>query len=655
MKSIMLGARRRDPFVFHSFFEMGLDESASPFLNKRGREISKNISFKAALCAALLLVASLFVEGHLSSIILSSVYLIVGIPFLINAIEDIFFHRDINIDVLMTLAAFSSYFLNAAFEGGLLLVLFALSGSLESLVTLRAKKALSLVHHLAPQKALLITGEGEYQERAVEDVPVGATLFVRTGELVPLDSVIVEGLALLSFAHVTGESVPVGKQKGDEVVAGARVLEGNLVIKVTHKSAESQVAKIISLITEAQHRKPKIERWFDQFGRYYAMSIIAISVCATLFFTLVMHLPLLGSSGALYRSLAFLITASPCALILAVPTAYLSALAIAAKKGIVLKGGFVFDAIEKCSLVAFDKTGTLTEGSFQLAHIEKVTESNWTEEEILSMAASLERYAVHPFAKALLDEAEGLPLYSAKSVEVIPGQGVEGFLQYQGKGLEAYIGTPDGRELTVEAKGLLEKRRHTGKIVGLFEVGEAKVFISFEDKPREYIKQMTEGLFQRGKKMVMLTGDHRKNAEKVAREVGIFEVYADLKPEDKLQKIEELSKKEGLLMCGDGINDAPALSRATVGVSMGTIASGAAKEVADCIFLHDHIEELQWLFDKAAMTKKIVRQNLCIALIAMVGGSLPAIMGFIPLWLAVILHEGGTVLVGLNAMRLLRQ
>jgi len=663
--SVPIGRRRKVPeFSAAEFFELGQDESASPFLTPFARRISKNFSLKASILSAFLLGVSYWLSfgpnsAYFAYLLLVATYLIVGAPALIHSIEDILMRFDVNIDVLMTLAAFSSLLIGTGYEGALLLVLFALSGAIEDAVTLKAKSSLITLHSLVPMKAYVQEGD-QFLERSVKDVQVGTIILVRAGEVVPLDGVIIEGRSFANFAHLTGESKPIRKEAGDEIASGARVVDSSLLIQVTHKVQDSTVSKIVRLITKAQSAKPKLEKTFDRFGRVYAISIISFSFLVATCFPFLFGISLLGNEGSLYRALAFLITASPCALILAVPIAYLSTLGACAKKGVVMKGGVVVDALNSCSIIAFDKTGTLTMGELVFdACIDYSKTKVHSEEMLLSYAAALERNAVHPVAKAIVERAKKTKA-TVQDVQVIPGYGVRGKIQIAGSTVEAFIGDVGyvAEYLAPETGALMirdaNRAKGKGKIVAGFCIGQDGYLFSFSDHPRPEIANTLSRLKKMGYRLLMLTGDSAQNAAIIAKVVGISEFQADLKPEDKLETIEALSKESGLAMCGDGINDAPALKRASVGIAMGQVSSATARAAADVILLHDTIEHLDWLFIKAQKTKKIVLQNLVIALLAIVGGSIPALYGVLPLWLAVIVHEGGTVLVGLNAIRLLK-
>ena len=331
------------PLIFQEYFELGQEEYYSPFLKKETRKYAFNLTLRSSLFAGFLLFLSFCVSFYPQTIFLSHfflvfVYFFAGIPALIESIEDLV-NFDINIDILMTLAAFSSILIGSGLEGGLLLVLFSLSGAMEDAVTQKAQSAISSLNRLSPNKATFIQEDGTIIERSIQDINVGDKILVRSGQMIPLDGVILEGSSSVNLAHLTGENFPIFKTIGEEVPSGGRNLEGALVIKVIRTSADSTLAKIIQLVTEAQEAKPTLQRWFDNLSRAYALTIISLSALFAITFPYLLSIPFLGEEGSIYRALAFLIAASPCALIIAIPIAYLSAISICAKKGIVLKGG----------------------------------------------------------------------------------------------------------------------------------------------------------------------------------------------------------------------------------------------------------------------------------------------------------------------------
>lgn len=659
----------KNPQVFDIFFEMGLPETASPFLTKSSRNWGANLTVKASILAAVLLFLAFILQFSsqtlgLSNFLLLSVYFLAGIPSLIEAIEDTI-NLEINIDVLMTLAAFSSVLIGSGLEGGLLLVLFALSGSMEDAVTEKAKGAISTLHKLSPSKAVVVEKDGSVLERSVQDISLHTHILIKSGEIVPLDGIVIGGCSSVNLVHLTGENIPVPKEIGDSVPAGAHNHEGALTLKVTHTSANSTLSRIIQLVTQAQEARPVLQRWFDRLSTQYATAIILSALFFALVFPWAMNIPYLGAGGSVYRSLAFLIAASPCALIIAIPIAYLSALSICAKKGILLKGGIMLDALANCSLIAFDKTGTLTLGKLSCLGIEplKGNEKQDKREQILAVAAALERNAVHPIAEAICAEAEKekvMPI-SLKDFRSIPGSGLEAIAITSGEPIKTTIGHENFiRSLinTEKAEALKEKAeeiKSRGELLAVLLLGNEVYLFRFLDSPRPKIKETIAALKKNHWRLLMLTGDHENNAKRVATELGIDEYFANLRPEDKLNHVTTLSREKGLVMVGDGINDAPALARATVGIGMGKVGSAAAIEAADIILLHDNLELLDWLTNKARQTQKVVRQNIALAAGAILIAVIPALSGLIPLWLAVVLHEGGTVLVGLNALRLLRK
>lgn len=621
------------PYLFDEFFSSGKEESISPFLTPSSRKWGKNLPLKSGLFAALFLALAFgfsFTNPPLSYILLSLVYFLSGVPALIASLNDLK-NLEINIDVLMTLAAFLALAIDSGIEGALLLVLFELSHGMEDAVSQKARSALHNLNHIAPKFAHMLDADGRQFEKSVREIELKEKILIKHGEIVPLDGIIIEGTSSVNLVHLTGESLPVFKTVGDEVPAGAKNLEAALVVEVKKTNADSTLTRIIQLITEAQSSKPKLQRWLDRFGQYYASAIITLTFVFAIAFPFLDPMSYFGHEGSIYRALAFLIAASPCALIIATPTAYLSAISASARKGILLKGGVTLDALAKCSVIAFDKTGTLTTGELECTSVDCPNQA-------LSVAYGLEMQVTHPIASAIchLAQKKGLKAAPVQDFKVIPGLGVEGTFE----GRRVAIGKPSWLGLKTTEEGILAGM--------LFE--ENILLFQFADQVRQGVFQLLKKL---PLKTVMLTGDHTQSAQAVANALGIEEFYANLKPEDKLDKVAQLSELGGLAMVGDGMNDAPALARATVGISMGRIGSGAAVDASDVVLLNDDLHLLDWLFKKSKSTQKIVKQNLTLALGVILLATTPALLGLVPLWMAVLLHEGGTVLVGLNSLRLL--
>jgi len=650
----------KSPYLFDEFFASDKEESISPFLTPRSRNWGKNLSLKSAASASFFLALAFsfsFVNEPLSFLFLSLVYFLSGIPALIASLNDLK-NLEINIDVLMTLAAFIAVSIGSGLEGALLLVLFELSHGMEETVSNKAKSALHNLNTLAPKFAHIVASDGTLFEKSVREIGIGTKVLIKNGEIVPLDGKVTEGTSSVNLVHLTGESVPVPKTVGDPVPAGARNLESALIIEVNRTSADSTLSKIIQLITQAQEAKPRLQRWLDRFGKHYATAIILLTVIFAAGLPLILSMSYFGIEGSVYRSLAFLIAASPCALIIATPTAYLSAISACARKGILLKGGITLDALASCSIIAFDKTGTLTTGDLECTSIEPLNNTSLSADEALSIAFGLERQVVHPIATAICKLAQKKKLAPSpiKAFKTIPGFGIEGIVHESpvSIGLPEHIASRLPPPLALQIRNW--SRTEQGLVLAVLSIGDSVFLFRFADQVRKESQELIQKIkSENGLLPVMLTGDNQQNAESVGQLLGIDDVYADLRPEDKLAKVAELSEKRGLAMVGDGINDAPALARATVGISMGRIGSATAVDASDVVLLNDDLHLLSWLFKKSKQTLQIVKQNLTLALCVICLATTPALLGLVPLWVAVLLHEGGTVLVGLNSLRLLRK
>lgn len=652
----------KTPYLFDEFFASGKEESISPFITSGSKKWGKNLPLKSAASAALLLTLAFilsFTNPLLTPPILTLVYFLVGVPALLAAINDLK-NLEINIDVLMTLAAFVALLIDSSLEGALLLVLFELSYGLEENVSKKTLSALHNLNHLAPKFAHIVDMDGSLYEKSVREIAVGARLLIKNGEIVPLDGTILKGTTSLNLVHLTGESLPIDKTVGDLIPAGARNLEEAIVIEVNRTSADSTLTRIIQLITEAKEAKPKLQQLLDRFGKHYATAIIALTFIFSFTLPFIFNTTYFGPEGSIYRSLAFLIAASPCALIIATPTAYLSAISACARKGILLKGGVTLDALASCSIIAFDKTGTLTTGDLLCTEVEPLGTGKFSIEEALSIAYGLERQVVHPIATAICSLAVSKQCLPAEisSFKSIAGIGLQGLVH---KNIPVVIGRPEhiSKQLSEETKTQItswtEKLTDQGSMVAALMIGKEFFLFRFTDQIREEAKGLFEKIKTKNKlRSVMLTGDNDRSARNIGKQLGIDEIFSGLRPEDKLKKVAELAQEGGLAMVGDGINDAPALARATVGISMGRIGTAAAIDASDVVLLNDDLQLLSWLFTKSHQTLQIVKQNLTLALSVICLITIPALLGFIPLWLAVLLHEGGTVLVGLNSLRLLK-
>ncbi|CRI33388.1 Probable cadmium/zinc-transporting ATPase HMA1, chloroplastic [Chlamydia pneumoniae] len=644
--------------VVNTFFESGMSEDTSPLLSKQNRKLSHNLPLKSAyLSLGTYLIALLSFWLHaknLSNLFVVFTFFLAGTPALIKSLDNIC-QKVVNIDILMTSAAFGSIFIGGALEGALLLVLFAISEALGQMVSGKAKSTLVSLKQLAPTTGWLVLEDGNLQKVAINKIEVGNILRIKSGEVVPLDGEILHGSSSINLMHLTGEKVPKSCHPGSIVPAGAHNMEGSFDLRVLRTGSDSTIAHIINLVIQAQNSKPRLQQRLDKYSSVYALSIFAIACGIALLVPLFTSIPLLGPQSAFYRALAFLIAASPCALIIAIPIAYLSAINACAKHGVLLKGGVILDRLVSCNSVVMDKTGTLTTGELTCIGCDYFGSKNET---FFPSVLALEQSSSHPIAEAIVSylmeqKVSSLP---ADRYLTVPGEGVRGYFNEQ----EAFVGrvetglgkVPSEYLEDIEQK-IYQAKQH-GEICSLAYVGNSFALFYFRDIPRPQAKEIIQDLKDLGYPVSMLTGDHKVSAENTAEILGISEVFFDLTPEDKLAKIRELATQRQIMMVGDGINDAPALAQATVGIAMGEAGSATAIEAADIVLLHDSLSSLPWIIQKAKQTKKVVSQNLALALAIILLVSWPASLGIIPLWLAVILHEGSTVIVGLNALRLLK-
>nr|XP_043614627.1 probable cadmium/zinc-transporting ATPase HMA1, chloroplastic isoform X2 [Erigeron canadensis] len=600
----------------------------------------------------------------------------------------------VNIHVLMALAAFASAFMGNSLEGGLLLAMFNLAHIAEEYFTSQSKVDVKELKENYPEFALVLDVNNQkllnlsdlkHHEVPVNELEVGSFILVRAGESVPVDCEVFRGRSTITIEHLTGEVKPVERDVGDSIPGGARNIDGMMILKTKKTWKESMLNKIVELTEEAQLRKPKLQRWLDQFGEKYSKAVIILSAAVALIGPALFKWPFFSTPacrGSLYRALGLMVAASPCALAVA-PLAYATAISACAKKGILLKGGHVFDSLASCHTIAFDKTGTLTTGEFMCKAIEPIHghEASTSccvptcEKEALAVAAAMEKGTTHPIGRAVITHSQEkeLPSVYVESFENLPGRGLFATLSSiepgfgGGQELKASLGSVEYITSQFNSKAESQKIKEavirssygTDLVRAALSVNNKKVTLfHFEDKPRVGTKDVILELKKQAKlHVMMLTGDHELSAHRVANAVGIDEIHCSLKPEDKLNHVTSIPRDtgRGLVMVGDGINDAPALAAATVGVVLAQRASATAIAVADILLLQDNISGVPFCIAKSRQTTSLVKLNVALALSSIMLASLTSVMGFLPLWLTVLLHEGGTLLVCLNSIRALEE
>lgn len=556
----------------------------------------------------------------------------------------------VNVDVLMFVAAIGAAVIGHFEEGAFLLFLFGLGAAGEHAALGRAKNAVDALAEMAPDSARVIDEDGNESRVELEEVPVGSNVSLRPFERVPLDSVIVHGNSPIDQSPVTGEPVPVEKGPGEEILAGSINGDRPLVIRTLKPAGESTLAKIMRLVEDAQAEKSPTELFTARIERYYVPLVLAITPVLAVLPALVGSL---SWSEAFYRAMAFLVAASPCALAIGTPAAMLCAMARSARLGVLIKGGAHLETFSKADTFAFDKTGTLTVGKPSVRSVVALEEGK--EEHVLAVAAGVESEATHPLAEAIVRAAEnqGLSIPEIRDAKQIIAVGAEATIE----GRVIRVGKRQQAKTNPVLETAAEQAASTGStVVWVLDEGKPIGFIEIADAIRPSSKDALAQLRTVGVKQIsLLTGDHEGAARAVAQVLGIEDVHADLLPDQKLTEIDRLREgSTGVVMVGDGVNDAPALARADLGVAMGAAGTDVALETADVALMGTDLRRLVDGVMLARRTRRLVIQNLVIALgVILIVAPLGA-LGFAELGVAVLLHEGSTVVVVLNSLRLLR-
>lgn len=562
----------------------------------------------------------------------------------------------IDVHFLMLAVAAGSASIGAWGEGAMLLFLFSFSGALEHFALGRTQREIRALFRDAPKTGLVLMPDGSEREMPVGTLRSGMRLLIKPGAQFPVDAQIEKGETAADESNLTGEAAPVEKKPGDKVFAGTLNLWGAAEVLVLKAAAESSLQKIVKLIKEAQQQKAPAQRFTDKFSTYYTYVVLVLSLVMFFVWWLASgHNAFVdgpNSKSAFYRAMTLLVVASPCALVLSIPSAVLAAIAWGARHGVLFRGGAAVEKLAGISSVALDKTGTLTTGEMKVETVESFPAGR--EKEIANVAYAMERLSTHPLARAVTRYGKQMNLTPAtvERFQSVTGQGVEGLYE----GIPAFIGrrewvlskppmSPVIPQVTVHAGELSEIWVRHGEAIGR---------VGLRDDLRPESQSVLVRLHDEGLKTVVLTGDKKSAAEDLRSKLQVDEVMAELKPEDKLREIRERSERgEKVAMVGDGVNDAPALAAAYIGVAMGARGSDAALEQADVVLMHDKLENFLAAFQLSQRARTVIRQNLVISLGMVLVLVSFALMGKIPLTLGVLGHEGSTVVVVMNSLRLL--
>jgi len=560
-----------------------------------------------------------------------------------------------DMSTLMTIAIIGAAAIGEWGEGATVVILFAISEVLERYSMDKARQSIESLMDIAPKEALIRRGQEEMVVH-VDDIMIGDTMIVKPGQKLAMDGVVRKGTSALNQAAITGESVPVTKTAGDEVFAGTMNEEGLLEVEVTKRVEDTTIAKIIHLVEEAQEERAPSQAFVDKFAKYYTPAIIAIA------FLIVIVPPLFFGgdwSKWIYEGLAVLVVGCPCALVVSTPVAVVTAIGNAAKNGVLIKGGVYLEEAGALKVIAFDKTGTLTKG---IPAVTDIVTYGGNENELFGLVAAIERGSQHPLASAILRKADEKRLNYHEA-------GVEDFQSLTGKGVQAtvnnekyYVGSPHLFEelhggISDDCRQRIAGMQTQGKTVMVLGTSkEILLLIAVADELRESSKEVISRLHQLGiEKTVMLTGDNQRTAEAIGHEAGVAEIKADLLPADKLSYIKQLrANHQSVAMVGDGVNDAPALAAATVGVAMGGAGTDTALETADIALMSDDLSKLPYTIKLSRKALAIIKQNITFSLAVKLFALLLVVPGWLTLWIAIFADMGATLIVTLNSLRLLR-
>lgn len=558
-----------------------------------------------------------------------------------------------DMSTLMTIAIIGAAIIGEWGEGAMVVILFAISEALERFSMEKARQSIESLMDIAPKEAL-IKRDNEEMRIHVDDIQIGDIMIVKPGEKLAMDGVVLKGTSSLNQAAITGESVPAVKTAGDEVFAGTLNEEGLLEVKVTKHAEDTTIAKIIHLVEEAQAEKAPSQQFVDKFARYYTPAIIVLALL------IAVVPPLFGGDWNewIYQGLAALVVGCPCALVVSTPVAVVTAVGNAARNGVLIKGGIHLEETGALKSIAFDKTGTLTKGVPAVADIITI---KGDERQLLQIMAAIEKGSQHPLASAIMKKAEEMGTD-------FTGLDTEEFTSITGKGIKAavngvlyYAGSPNlfeelhsGMENTIQ-KQIADLQTQGKTVMILGTASEILLLIAVADEIREHSKTVISKLNDMGIKTVMLTGDNHRTALEIGKQAGVSEIKADLLPQDKLAVIKELrAGHQSVAMVGDGVNDAPALAAASVGVAMGGAGTDTALETADIALMSDDLSKLPYTIKLSQKALRIIKQNITFSLGIKALALLLVVPGWLTLWIAIFADMGATLLVTLNSLRLLK-
>ena len=587
-------------------------------MTKKQKKLLRKIVISAVLYLLVLLVPDFKYKGVLYSI----PYLPVGFDVLKGAFLRIINRQWFDEKFLMSIATIGAFCIGEYSEAVFVMLLYNIGELFESVAVGNSRKSIKALMSIKPDVAYLENGE----EVPPETVEQGSIIVIKPGDKVPLDGIVVEGETSVDMKALTGESLPVDLKAGDKILSGSVNLNGVIKVKTISEYKNSTVAKILELVENSSANKAKTESFITRFASYYTPVVVLLAVLVGVIVPIFVG----NFSGWLEKAFIFLVVSCPCALVISVPLTYFCAIGKASSQGILIKGSNYLDVMARINLLATDKTGTLTKGEFKVS---KVTAENISKEELINLAASAEQYSNHPIAVAIRNEATAI--MESYDVKELAGVGVSAVV--------------DGKTVKV---GKPQEKAYENTMVVVETDGQIAGSIEVEDTVKEDAFKTVKGLLKMGVKTFMLTGDSESTAKKVAEETGVWGYRASLMPADKVKEVEKLIKTNKVAFAGDGINDAPTLAMADVGIAMGAIGSDAAIEAADIVIMDDSLKKIPYLISFAKRTRSIVWQNIVFALLVKILVMALSLFNMGNMWIAVFADVGVSVIAILNAIRI---
>ena len=587
------------------------------------------------------------------------IYLLTARDIVLNALKDLFKGKAMDEQFLMTVSSLGAFFVGQYPEACAVMLFYMVGELFQDYAVDKSRDSITDLMDIRPDYANLLKKDGSYEKVSPDKVKIGDTIIVKPGEKVPLDGVVISGQGSIDTSSLTGESLPRETMAGDDIISGSISINGALTIKVTKEFGESTVSKILELVEHASGKKAKTERFITRFAKVYTPIVVACAVVLAIIPPLVVSFVLGGNIADfaktwqpwIYRALTFLVVSCPCALVISVPLSFFAGIGAASTKGVLVKGSDYLEKISGCDTIVFDKTGTLTKGIFKVSKIN----SKVSDLEFLKAAVIAEIYSNHPIAKSLKD---ALKITDSKAYfDIEARQNEISIEEIHGKGIKAQL---DGSTILAGNKKLMDQfgiacdnAQGAATVVYVTVDGQYLGYALIEDQIKETSKETIKKLKELGvKKTVMLTGDRKEIADSIAKELGIDEVHSELLPADKVSHVEKLLKEsKTLAFVGDGVNDAPVLARADVGIAMGAMGSDAAIEAADIVLMDDNPKNITKAIKISRRTMSIAKQNIIFALVVKVAVLVLAAVGIATMWAAVFADVGVCVLAILNAMR----